>query len=74
MPLPDHLGFEAGACLGVPALTAHRAVFADGPVTGQTILVTGGAGAVASYAIQLAVWNGARVIATVSSTEKAARA
>ena len=74
VPLPDHLGFEAGACLGVPALTAHRAVFADGPVTGQTILVTGGAGAVAAYAIQLAVWNGARVIATASSTEKAERA
>jgi len=72
--LPDHLGFEAGACLGVPALTAHRAVFADGPVTGQTILVTGAAGAVGSYAVQLAVWNGARVFATVSTEEKAARA
>jgi NADPH:quinone reductase len=71
--LPDHLRYEAGACLGVPALTAHRAVFADGPVTGQTILVTGGAGAVASYAIQLAVWNGARVFATVSTAEKGAR-
>src|SRR5688572_29897885 len=74
VPLPDHLTFEAGACLGVPALTAHRAVFADGPVTGQTILVTGGAGAVASYAIQLAVWNGARVLATVSGPSKADRA
>jgi NADPH:quinone reductase len=74
VPLPDHIGFEIGACLGVPALTAHRAVFADGPVTGQTLLVTGGAGAVASYAIQLAVWNSARVIATVSSPAKATHA
>jgi NADPH:quinone reductase len=52
----------------------HRAVFADGPVTGKTLLVTGGAGAVASYAIQLAVWNGARVMATVSSPTKASHA
>jgi NADPH2:quinone reductase len=73
-PLPEHVPFEVGACLGVPGLTAHRAAFADGPVTGQSILVTGGAGAVAAYAIQLAVWNGARVIATVSGPAKAARA
>jgi NADPH:quinone reductase-like Zn-dependent oxidoreductase len=70
IPLPDHVSFEVGACLGVPAMTAHAAVFGDGPVTGRTVLVTGGAGAVASYAIQLAVWNGARVIATASTPEK----
>jgi NADPH2:quinone reductase len=70
-PLPAGVEPAIGACLGVPGMTAHRAVFADGVVTGQTILVTGGAGAVASYAIQLARWNGARVIATVSSPEKA---
>jgi NADPH2:quinone reductase len=52
-------------------MTAHRAVFADGPVQGQTLLVTGGAGGVGSTAIQLAVWGGARVLATVSSDEKA---
>jgi NADPH2:quinone reductase len=70
--LPDNTDFDAGACLGIPALTAHRAVFADGPVDGQTILVTGGAGAVGSAAIQFAKWGGAKVvIATVSSDEKA---
>lgn len=69
--LPDGIGFDAGACLGIPALTAHRAVFADGPVIGQTLLVTGGAGAVGSAAIQLARWGGARVITTVSSDDKA---
>jgi NADPH2:quinone reductase len=70
--LPDNTSFAEGACLGVPALTAHYAVFADGPVSGQTVLVTGGAGAVGSYAVQLAKWGGATVIATVSSPEKAA--
>ncbi len=69
--LPDSADFEAGACLGIPAMTAHRAVFADGPVTGQTILVTGGAGGVGSTAIQLARWGGANVLATVSSDDKA---
>jgi NADPH2:quinone reductase len=70
-PLPDPITFAQGACLGVPAMTAHRCVFADGPVTGQAILVAGGAGAVGHYAIQLAKWGGAEVIATVSSAEKA---
>ncbi|MSP68583.1 MAG: NADPH:quinone reductase [Alphaproteobacteria bacterium] len=73
-PLPDSTSFAEGACLGIPAMTAHRCVFADGPVTGRTVLVTGGAGAVGHYAIQLAKWGGARVIATVSSAEKAAAA
>ncbi|MEZ5834033.1 MAG: NADPH:quinone reductase [Dongiaceae bacterium] len=72
--LPDGVPYEAGACLGIPAMTAHRCVFADGPVAGQTILVTGGAGAVGHYAIQLASWGGAKVIATVSGAEKAAHA
>jgi NADPH2:quinone reductase len=70
--LPESTTFEQGACLGVPAITAHRCLFADGPVDGQTILVTGGAGAVGHYAVQLAKWAGARVIATVSSADKAA--
>ncbi len=69
--LPDNTEFAAGACLGVPAMTAHYSVFQDGAVAGQTILVTGGAGAVGNYAIQLAKWGGARAIATVSSPEKA---
>jgi len=72
--LPDAIDFEAGACLGIPALTAHRALFADGPIQGQVVLVTGGAGAVGSTAIQLAKWGGARVITTVSSDAKAQEA
>jgi NADPH:quinone reductase-like Zn-dependent oxidoreductase len=62
--LPDNTGFEVGACLGIPAMTAHRCVFGDGPVDGQTILVTGGAGRVGHYAIQFAEQAGARVITT----------
>ncbi|MBD0307532.1 MAG: NADPH:quinone reductase [Microcoleus sp. T1-bin1] len=69
--LPDNTEFVEGACLGVPAMTAHNCVFKDGPVTGKTILVAGGAGAVGNYAIQLAKWGAATVIATVSSAEKA---
>lgn len=69
--LPDNTSFAEGACLGVPAMTAHRCVFADGAVTGQTILVTGGAGSVGYYAIQLAKWGGATVITTVSRPEQA---
>src|SRR5246127_1675886 len=72
--LLDHVSFAEGATLGVPAMTAHRAVFVAGPVQGKTLLVTGGAGAVGHYAVQLATWAGARVIATVSSAEKADRA
>jgi NADPH2:quinone reductase len=68
--LPDGTSFEAGACLGVPALTAHRAVFGDGPVAGRTVLVTGGAGAVAHYAIELAKHGGATVLATASTPDK----
>jgi NADPH2:quinone reductase len=73
-PLPEGLSYEEGACLGIPVMTAHRCVFADGPVAGKTVLVTGGAGVVGHYAIQLARWGGARVIATVSSAAKAEHA
>jgi NADPH:quinone reductase len=69
--LPDHVGFEAGASLGIPAVTAHRALFADGPIDGQWVLVAGGAGAVGHHAIALGRRAGARVIATVSSDAKA---
>ena len=72
--LPDNTGFEAGACLGIPASTAYHGVFADGPVEGQTILVTGGAGAVGHYAIQFAKYGGAQVLTSVSSDVKAAHA
>src|SRR6202012_1462266 len=72
--LPDHVSFAEGATLGIPGMTAHGCVFAAGPVQGKTLLVAGGAGAVGHYAVQLAAWAGARVIATVSSPDKAARA
>jgi NADPH2:quinone reductase len=69
--LPDGASFDLGASLGIPALTAHRCLFADGPLGGRTVLVAGGAGAVGHFAIELARWRGARVLATVSSPEKA---
>jgi NADPH2:quinone reductase len=72
--LPDEVSFAQGATLGIPCMTAHVALFAAGPVQGRTVLVTGGAGAVGHYAVQLARWAGASVIATVSSPEKAERA
>jgi NADPH:quinone reductase len=72
--LPDHVSFAEGATLGIPCMTAHGCVFAAGPVQGKTLLITGGAGAVGHYAVQLAAWAGAQVIATVSSPDKAARA
>jgi len=72
--LPDGLGFAEGATLGIPAMTAHRCVFAGGSVAGRTVLVAGGAGAVGHYAVQLAKWGGARVLATVSGEAKAAHA
>jgi NADPH2:quinone reductase len=64
--LPDHVGDDLGACLGIPGITAHRAVFADGPVAGGTILVHGVLGSVSSLAAQLATWAGASVIGTVT--------
>ena len=71
MSLPEHTKFTEGACLGVPAMTAHRAVLADGSVKDKFVLVTGGAGAVGNYAIQWAKWSGAKVITTISSQAKA---
>jgi NADPH:quinone reductase-like Zn-dependent oxidoreductase len=65
--LPEEASFEVGACLGIPAMTAHRCVFADGDVAGQTILITGGAGRVGYYAVQWASQAGATVIATASN-------
>ena len=72
--LPEYVSFAEGATLGVPCMTAHRCVFIAGAVHGRVLLVTGGAGAVGHYAIQLAKWAGATVIATVSSAAKAERA
>ncbi|WP_332262363.1 NADPH:quinone reductase [Streptacidiphilus rugosus] len=81
--LPEGASLELGASLGIPAMTAHRALtladgaparLAPGALTGRTVLVAGGAGAVGNAAIQLARWAGATVITTVSSAEKAALA
>lgn len=80
VPLPNGASLELGASVGIPALTAHRCLTVHesapqrlGPtaLTDRTVLVAGGAGAVGNAAIQLAVWSGARVIATVSNREKA---
>jgi NADPH:quinone reductase len=71
VPLPEGASAELGACLGVPAMTAHRALFADGPVEGKNVLVAGGAGAVGHFAIELAKFHRARVAATVSGPQKA---
>src|ERR1700754_5323112 len=73
-PLPDRLSFAEGATLGIPAMTAWCSLYADGPLAGKTVLVTGGAGAVGNYAVQLAKWGGAQVIATVSSAMKGEQA
>ena len=64
--LPEGVSLEAGACLGIPGLTAAQTVFGGGEVAGKTVLVSGGAGAVGHNAVQLARWGGARVIATAS--------
>ncbi|HWE23235.1 MAG TPA: NADPH:quinone reductase [Myxococcales bacterium] len=70
VPLPAQVDFAAGACLGIPAITAHHCLFGDGPIAGKTVLVQGAAGAVGYYAAQLAKLGGARVIATVGSPEQ----
>ena len=72
VPLPDGADFAEAACFGIPFLTAQRAITFDGAVTGQTVLIVGGAGAVGHHAIQMAKAKGARVLTTISSPEKAA--
>jgi NADPH:quinone reductase len=72
--LPDGASFDLGASLGVPAMTAYRCLFADGPVRGENVLVAGGAGAVGHFAVEIAKHAGARVLATVSGPQKAALA
>src|SRR5579863_3298839 len=74
-PLPDKVSPEEGACLGIPGITAHRAVFVGGAVAGQTVLVQGAGVAVGMCAVALAHHGGARVIGTVRSPaeEPAAR-
>ncbi len=75
VPLPDSTSFAAGACLGIPALTALHGLLTDGGCAGQRVLVTGGAGSVGHYAIQMArLLGAAQVLATVSGPAKAAHA
>jgi NADPH2:quinone reductase len=69
--LPEGTSYEAGACIGIPVLTAWQTLDIAGAGPGQTLLIHGGAGAVAHYAIQMAKMKGARVISTVSSPAKA---
>lgn len=71
VPLPDKVSFAAGACLGIPAMTAFHAVTLAGAAKGATLLISGGAGSVSQYAIQFAKMAGATVLTTVSSPEKA---
>lgn len=71
VPLPEEISYDFGACLGVPALTAHHCLFSDGPINGRTVLVAGGAGAVGHFAIEMAKWGGATVVSTASGPEKA---
>ena len=72
--LPDKVGFETGACLGIPAMTAIHAVALAGADKDTTLLVAGGAGSVGQYAIQFGKALGATVLATISLPEKAAAA
>jgi len=73
--LPEGVSFEAGACFGIPLLTAYRALTTDGSVAGKRVLVTGGAGSVGHYAIQLArLLGAAQILTTISSAEKAQHA
>ena len=69
--LPESISLELGATLGVPAVTAAYCLLSDGPIVGNSVLVSGGAGAVGRAAVQLAKWAGARVFTTVSSEYKA---
>jgi NADPH2:quinone reductase len=71
VPLPASASYEAGACLGIPAMTAYHAVEVAGAAKGRTVLVTGGAGGVGHYAIQFAKARGATVLTTISSEAKA---
>ncbi|MFJ9544462.1 NADPH:quinone reductase [Streptomyces sp. NPDC101225] len=80
VPLPDGISFDTGAAIGIPAMTAHRALtvhedaparLEEGALSGATVLVSGGSGAVGHASIQLARWAGARVVSTASTEEKA---
>lgn len=70
VPMPASVGFDTGACLGIPGLTACHAVFGGGGVAGETVFVQGGAGTVGLLAVQLAKWGGAKVISTCSTRDR----
>jgi len=72
--LPPNVTFRDASVIGIPAITAHRCIHADGPVAGKTVLVAGGAGSVGQYAIQFAKAGEAEVVTTISGPEKAALA
>jgi NADPH2:quinone reductase len=70
--LPDTLTFEQGAAIPMNYLTAEFALATRGALQeGQTLLVTGAAGGVGTATIQVGKGLGARVIALVSTEEKA---
>jgi NADPH2:quinone reductase len=80
VPLPDDVALRCGAQIGIPFMTAHRALtcgenvpdqLSPGSLSERSVLIAGGAGSVGNAAIQLARWAGARVITTVSSPLKA---
>jgi NADPH:quinone reductase len=73
LDLPDAVPDTVGACLGIPGVTAHRALFGDGSVAGSTVLVHGVLGGVGALAAQLAQWSGATVIGTVRRSADAAQ-
>ncbi|MGE4369920.1 MAG: NADPH:quinone reductase [Burkholderiaceae bacterium] len=74
VPLPDNTSFEEGACLGIPALTAFRAVELLGSIAGKTVVVIGAGSSVGHYVTQMAVLGGATVIGTAGSPERIALA
>lgn len=73
IPLPDNADLKAGACLGVPAVTAHCGLFTDGPLSGKHVLISGASGRVGAYGVQFAKWAGAKtVIGTAGDPAKVA--
>lgn len=69
--LPDNASLKDGACLGVPAVTAHCGLFTDGPLSGKSVMISGASGRVGAYGVQFAKWAGAAtVIGTAGAPEK----
>ena len=67
----NDVSYESAACMGIPASTAYYGLLANGPIKDKTVLISGGAGAVGFYGIQIAKLSGANVITTISNDEKA---